>query len=188
MHFECDISSIHFPHPREDSNTLCNIFQYFLLQSTSLIRGKTILDKTFVCVSILQSTSLIRGKTPCRLVYYGCVIFFNPLPSSEGRLMWASPDCTSHSSSIHFPHPREDRADHQTLCGDRSSIHFPHPREDLSDAGRQPGRKLFNPLPSSEGRQQNFLILFSNPNIFLVHLYNFIFYLSNSQKNQEIPQ
>ena len=130
----------------------------------------------------LQSTSLIRGKTHQSCNAHSLDIFFNPLPSSEGRLMWASPDCTSHSSSIHFPHPREDRADHQTLCGDRSSIHFPHPREDLSDAGRQPGRKLFNPLPSSEGRQQNFLILFSNPNIFLVHLYNFIFYLSNSQK------
>ena len=53
---------------------------------------------------------------------------------------------------------------------------------------RQKSSIYFNPLPSSEGRQQNFLILFSNPNIFLVHLYNFIFYLSNSQKNQEIPQ
>ena len=76
----------------------------------------------------------------------------------------------------------------QGVYGFETSIHFPHPREDSGQKRNLLVQRHFNPLPSSEGRQQNFLILFSNPNIFLVHLYNFIFYLSNSQKNQEIPQ
>ena len=152
----------------------------------------------------LQSTSLIRGKTSLRYLHLLRVFHFNPLPSSEGRPGRKLVESLHRQTSIHFPHPRED----SIIAIDRknifTSIHFPHPREDQSrrtDGNyrstsihfphpREDSRfqhsclfiGYFNPLPSSEGRQQNFLILFSNPNIFLVHLYNFIFYLSNSQK------
>ena len=155
-------------------------------------------------ISILQSTSLIRGKTApnipvCNLP--GTSIHF-PHPREDSTSELAS---YNGITSIHFPHPREDSSPTAYTClvpyfnplpssegrhsvrtavlnASYTSIHFPHPREDRKTADYRLPSQYFNPLPSSEGRQQNFLILFSNPNIFLVHLYNFIFYLSNSQK------
>ena len=79
------IASIHFPLAREDvpeaevrrkgicfnplpscegrpsSNT--ELFVHLLLQSTSLLRGKTLYRLTFLPSKVLQSTSLLRGKT-----------------------------------------------------------------------------------------------------------------------------
>ena len=159
---------------------------------------------SMVPATILQSTSLIRGKTqcwPCQYQHPYSSIHF-PHPREDG---WAGFNRKRRDSSIHFPHPREDPADRKEIegmgdlqstsliRGKTSNFHFCSVRLFLQSTSlirgktalqRQPTctTSIFNPLPSSEGRQQNFLILFSNPNIFLVHLYNFIFYLSNSQK------
>ena len=130
----------------------------------------------------LQSTSLIRGKTICWTRKHTTKLHFNPLPSSEGRQAPKDNGKKLQITSIHFPHPREDDIHRKVHRTGRTSIHFPHPREDSDTHIPRMNLLYFNPLPSSEGRQQNFLILFSNPNIFLVHLHNFIFYLSNSPK------
>ena len=100
-------TSIHFPHPREDtSKTYRRSFLLYFnplpssegrrkkphrqsgtesLQSTSLIRGKTLKVTDLTAINALQSTSLIRGKTNYNLFTF--LLFF---------------------TSIHFPHPRED--------------------------------------------------------------------------------
>ena len=145
-------SSIHFPHPREDRTVGVLFLCVKFLQSTSLIRGKTLLLIPLSESAHLQSTSLIRGKTAFIGGEYAETIssihfphpredqqnicskfpvnFFNPLPSSEGRLTGIARSPSRADSSIHFPHPRED-------------LHF---RQYCYTAG------LFNPLPSSEGR------------------------------------
>ena len=75
----------HFPHPREDSEYVISFPLEIILQSTSLIRGKTNTAGKCWNYMVLQSTSLIRGKTP--------------LPRRIQQYV---------RSSIHFPHPRED--------------------------------------------------------------------------------
>ena len=103
-----------------------------MLQSTSLIRGKTILPRLSGHASLmLQSTSLIRGKTIAFAMITSYHIRFNPLPSSEGRRYRFSNDRRLFPASIHFPHPREDSHGADTI----------------------PPRGSFNPLPSSEGRR-----------------------------------
>ena len=59
---------------------------HWILQSTSLIRGKTEAWQTTGLFFTLQSTSLIRGKTLNLQRYCYLHNYFNPLPSSEGRL------------------------------------------------------------------------------------------------------
>ena len=108
---------------------VCPLFVSLLLQSTSLIRGKTFLNGFFV------------------IVLYN----FNPLPSSEGRRRTASFRKFS-PTSIHFPHPREDPSGTVFQKPISTSIHFPHPREDIQLLGLTSRKLYFNPLPSSEGR------------------------------------
>ena len=105
------------------------------LQSTSLIRGKTIFTAKSIARVALQSTSLIRGKTD-QIFRIGVGLF----------------------TSIHFPHPREDSSMLQGVYGFETSIHFPHPREDSGQKRNLLVQRHFNPLPSSEGRRDPLVI------------------------------
>ena len=86
-------ASIHFPLAWEDSRTDDNPALFVSLQSTSLLRGKTIWLSPLRILEVLQSTSLLRGKTWCRHHCPHCNLCFNPLPSCEGRLLVRS-KCT----------------------------------------------------------------------------------------------
>ena len=154
MHFECDISSIHFPHPRED---FAGKFVGTYAVDTSIHFPHPREDIIFLFSRsgnwLLQSTSLIRGKTTHTIHWRAMDTHFNPLPSSEGRPADCSSGVAANVTSIHFPHPREDHPGERqlnlrrilqstslirgkTFYADRSdhaaytSIHFPHPRED----------------------------------------------------------
>ena len=56
-------ASIHFPLAREDDFWESVTAVAVVLQSTSLLRGKTILTSLLWYLERLQSTSLLRGKT-----------------------------------------------------------------------------------------------------------------------------
>ena len=175
MHFECDISSIHFPHPREDNMLDAETHNKITLQSTSLIRGKTGTEGQWKEVTDHFNplpSSEGRRYSP-QSPSHGS--HFNPLPSSEGRLRY--PHSKNESfilqstslirgktdqifrsgvglfTSIHFPHPREDSSMLQGVYGFETSIHFPHPREDSGQKRNLLVQRHFNPLPSSEGRR-----------------------------------
>ena len=159
-------TSIHFPHPREDSSMLQGVYGFETSihfphpREDSGQKRNLLVQRHFNPLPSSEGRPHKGGGKRWRE-------YFNPLPSSEGR---HGRNRRILRNMSHFnPLPSSE--------GRRKRLLF-----------RRSWRGHFNPLPSSEGRQQNFLILFSNPNIFLVHLYNFIFYLSNSQKNQEIPQ
>ena len=83
---------------------------------------------------VLQSTSLIRGKTRTFTLYFSMTLSFNPLPSSEGRLGRYGSFIFAYDPSIHFPHPREDTFSPYPWGLGNPSIHFPHPREDKGDS------------------------------------------------------
>ena len=104
-----------------------------MLQSTSLLRGKTLRGPAGQAHKMLQSTSLLRGKTHIFIV--GKIIFY---------------------ASIHFPLAREDRP---VLPVQRppgfASIHFPLAREDHKLQLLFIRQLRFNPLPSCEGRQSS---------------------------------
>ena len=79
--------------------------------------------------------------------------YFNPLPSSEGRLFLLIPfenDSILQSTSL-----IRGKTDcrFQFCFSGRTSIHFPHPREDRVSRFIRLSTRHFNPLPSSEGRQ-----------------------------------
>ena len=62
---------------------------------------------------MLQSTSLLRGKTLSSFRITACRWCFNPLPSCEGRPVPPSQYTVLPCASIHFPLAREDRKFHQ---------------------------------------------------------------------------
>ena len=131
------------------------ILNKLLLQSTSLLRGKTgtcpvhqpsfhasihfplaredapaSQQKSFQAP--LQSTSLLRGNDKHPVVPDPFWNGFNPLPSCEGRLQSIPTIVENIPASIHFPLARED-----------------------SPSKHQIGIVIsFNPLPSCEGRLQ----------------------------------
>ena len=100
-------ASIRFPLAREDQPSKSRNDKSILLQSTSLLRGKTRTLTMLQILYMLQSTSLLRGKTAelpnikndsaasihfplaredqARVMCYGRLYRFNPLPSCEGR-------------------------------------------------------------------------------------------------------
>ena len=103
-------------------------------------------------------------------------IYFNPLPSCEGRRVTAAAAIQALQISIHSPHARGDsvsvshrhRPPHFNplpSCEGRQngaqailesvniSIHSPHARGDSAGRPRGRKRKDFNPLPSCEGRR-----------------------------------
>ena len=130
MHFECDISSIHFPHPREDEDT----------------------QRQRLCIMSFNPLPSSEGR---RRIYRYVIsqANFNPLPSSEGRQAPKDNGKKLQITSIHFPHPREDDIHRKVHRTGRTSIHFPHPREDSDTHIPRMNLLYFNPLPSSEGRQ-----------------------------------
>ena len=147
-----------------------------LLQSTSLLRGKTQWKWEHFILTELQSTSLLRGKTSPQLPagIYGNKRF-NPLPSCEGRPSVAvfMPDAMSLQSTsllrgktfsescflqpqIRFnPLPSCEGRPHVPIAVQsavNASIHFPLAREDCPKIRLVCRQFRFNPLPSCEGR------------------------------------
>ena len=116
---------------RGKTKILLTVGHSILLQSTSLLRGKTYRLIYRVKEMLLQSTSLLRGKTSANQEIMYMIERFNPLPSCEGR---RSRRCIRIRMKCFNPLPS---------CEGRlrfSSI--------LSLFNTR-----FNPLPSCEGRQ-----------------------------------
>ena len=101
-----------------------------ILQSTSLIRGKTPSPGSSLQFHILQSTSLIRGKT---YISANIAILLD--------------------SSIHFPHPREDLPLYHPTAPRAVFNPLPSSEGRRHDGGAVRAQRIFNPLPSSEGRR-----------------------------------
>jgi len=101
---------------------------------------------------LLQSTSLLRGKTQLYCRYLPRNTCFNPLPSCEGRRRKQLTHRLSSHASIHFPLAREDKELQQWRWKKDASIHFPLAREDRHHMKYHRNLKRFNPLPSCEGR------------------------------------
>ena len=102
-----------------------------MLQSTSLLRGKTITRTIIFTYHMLQSTSLLRGKT-------------SPRKSSP----------RSSRASIHFPLAREDPKEcireKEPEVLQSTSLLRGKTQMDRTASGRN---IRFNPLPSCEGRR-----------------------------------
>ena len=128
-----------------------------LLQSTSLLRGKTDFRKRKVVLVLLQSTSLLRGKTTTPFINFSVSVCFNPLPSCEGRQLYRltflpskvlqstsllrGKTCLPFSFLMRFlrfnPLPScEGRLQvfSHSVFSEGASIHFPLAREDSVDA------------------------------------------------------
>ena len=101
-------------------------------QSTPLMRGETFGRGWRPRSNSFQSTPLMRGETILRLVFVEAPLYFNPLPSCEGRPSGPQAFMYVWQISIHSPHARGDHM-------------FPNPDEVA---------QYFNPLPSCEGRRQ----------------------------------
>ena len=123
-------ASIHFPLAREDKIGARLDIAGLVLQSTSLLRGKTFQGSTLFSQVKLQSTSLLRGKTKDR----------KHLGKTRG-------------ASIHFPLAREDLV--SMLYSHRSdmlqSTSLLRGKTRWTDSETQCLNR-FNPLPSCEGR------------------------------------
>ena len=130
-------ASIRFPLAREDQPSKSRNDKSILLQSTSLLRGKTPKSaESMFRFQKLQSTSLLRGKTQLYCRYLPRNTCFNPLPSCEGR--------------------RRKQLTHR--LSSHASIHFPLAREDAEAARYKLLQTRFNPLPSCEGRHFHYII------------------------------
>ena len=128
-----------------------------LLQSTSLLRGKTQWKWEHFILTELQSTSLLRGKTFSESCFLQPQIRFNPLPSCEGRhILYAfrvADTCFNPLPSCEGRpyHPRISHNHHHMLQSTsllrgktgmwffqnlsfQASIHFPLAREDSEAA------------------------------------------------------
>ena len=130
MHFECDISSIHFPHPRED----------FAGKFVGTYAVDTSIHFPHPREDLLADRYTANRKTSIHF------------PHPREDVIPCNSDIIK-PTSIHFPHPRED---HRKGNGGNQDENFnPLP----SSEGRQsyqyvPSESLyFNPLPSSEGRR-----------------------------------
>ena len=121
-----------------------------------------------------QSTPLMRGETQAREAKNIWRLYFNPLPSYEGRLSLARscvrathfnplPSCEGRSSGCVWLYTISDFNPLPSCEGRRAakigkkvaqtiSIHSPHTRGDCPSPCRPSRRTYFNPLPSREGR------------------------------------
>ena len=131
------MTSIHFPHPREDF--FCLIRTGFIITSIHFPHPRE--DQYHTVLQYLLHTSIHFPHPREDQDQYRCCYrfrYFNPLPSSEGK-----------STSLIRGKTVQARYLSKSVT---TSIHFPHPREDV--IGHIPGATLshFNPLPSSEGR------------------------------------
>ena len=90
---------------------------YSIFQSAPLSRGET---KSIIGRDDAEHISIrsphARGDL-CRLRKWGIKIYFNPLPSHEGRPAHAAPAAKHEEISIHSPHTRGD-ADSYTIHSD----------------------------------------------------------------------
>ena len=124
------------------------------LQSTSLIRGKTdIALQTPSAVTTLQSTSLIRGKTKAAISPIRIPVFFNPLPSSEGRpkmLVTNSPVSSLQSTSL--IRGKTDTGRMMRCCNWHLQSTSLIRGKTFTTGNQITFNQVFNPLPSSEGR------------------------------------
>ena len=144
-------------------------------QSTPLTRGETVrrfVYRRLIPISIhsphtrgdrwpngksskliaFQSTPLIRGETRLAIRHISILLYFNPLPSYEGRPGCCTVRREKNKISIHSPHTRGDRGKMNMNLSTFISIHSPHTRGDAGVASVPPITKHFNPLPSHEGR------------------------------------
>ena len=151
-----DLISIHSPHTRGDSSR----------------------PEPSQCTIKFQSTPLTRGETITFCISPPCSIYFNPLPSHEGRLGLSiifsrfsdfNP-LPSHEGRPYVPAIKsaywryfnplpshEGRPDRKIFpVSPEISIHSPHTRGDLSARTLRGYRDDFNPLPSHEGRRDDF--------------------------------
>ena len=106
---------------------------------------------------ILQSTSLIRGKTD-QIFRIGVGLFTSihfPHPREDSSMLQG---VYGFETSIHFPHPREDSGQKRNLLVQRHFNPLPSSEGRPHKGGGKRWREYFNPLPSSEGRQQMFVI------------------------------
>ncbi len=123
-----------------------------MLQSTSLLRGKTIFIFPAIPVFVLQSTSLLRGKTvsfPFSFSFPDASIHF-PLAREDHCVnVTPTPTCMLQSTSL-----LRGKTEIISLSKiwKNASIHFPLAREDSADYDSYRMDKCFNPLPSCEGR------------------------------------
>ena len=194
---EISKASIHFPLAREDAWASCCSDTASASIHFPLAREDKLYLLTFLPLKVLQSTSLLRGKTNSSLLpgqnYVASIHFplaredvicdckevkswsFNPLPSCEGRLCFCLHTSPLIRASIHFPLAREDANSASETKLLSASIHFPLAREDMriqnihfasewlqstsllrgKTISIRPSERLrscFNPLPSCEGR------------------------------------
>ena len=101
---------------------------------------------------MLQSTSLLRGKT---CIFGWAVLLwlsFNPLPSCEGRQDKAEEDALNYELQSTSLLRGKTQIFLQICHKIIASIHFPLAREDDMVSGSVTFEGGFNPLPSCEGR------------------------------------
>ena len=97
------------PLSRGETSRLLTNWYTRSLQSTPLSRGETILRKENVILYNLQSTPLSRGETIFCFWHLHLLLFFNPLPSHEGRqqkppifnLSTSNPLCNLHNHFLY---------------------------------------------------------------------------------------
>ena len=133
---------------RVDKTSFDNTFQ-----STPLTRGETLKRRLTLAGFIFQSTPLTRGETSAEAMQPRSSVYFNPLPSHEGRptrFLLVSPQNNFNPLPSH-----EGRRATLGLPQDchNISIHSPHTRGDQPRKRRSADGQHFNPLPSHEGRR-----------------------------------
>ena len=93
----------------------------------------------------------VRGDRLC-LTGGELGIYFNPLPSCEGRPQGRGGNGDKMGISIHSPHVRGDQRPRGRPAKEDISIHSPHVRGDAQTQTSTGHTLDFNPLPSCEGR------------------------------------
>ena len=129
-----------------------------MLQSTSLLRGKTkqhqhrrIIKDASIHFPLAREDVIVQANSDK-------IKRFNPLPSCEGRLDECSNKMSNWLASIHFPLAREDeQVKNITETIQDASIHFPLAREDyhLRLSHNRHHASIHFPLAREDHRQKN---------------------------------
>ena len=140
------ITSIHFPHPREDQYH--TVLQYLLHTSIHFPHPREDQDQYRCCYRFRYFNPLPSSEGT---VFIEIGNNFNPLPSSEGRRYRPYTRC--HPFPLQSTSLIRGKTSVRTavLNASYTSIHFPHPREDQDQYRCCYRFRYFNPLPSSEG-------------------------------------
>ena len=96
----------------------------------------------------------MRGETLTSISSRLNYVYFNPLPSCEGRLPPFNILAVGVGISIHSPHARGDLDRNGGFDAFLISIHSPHARGDSMRTPSTTAKFNFNPLPSCEGRHK----------------------------------